>query len=111
MGIGFFFSSRRRHTRLTCDWEFRRVLFRSGSGARAQKDAGAIEIMARITPTGARPEPVRQFTFYILTKSYSEIVKRSEERRVGKSVDIGGCRRIKKEIILYIIGIHTIVCK
>src|SRR6266571_3310136 len=25
----FFFSSRRRHTRLTCDWSFRRVLFRS----------------------------------------------------------------------------------
>src|SRR5690242_20979532 len=32
----FFFSSRRRHTRLTCGLEFRRVLFRSGlSGARA----------------------------------------------------------------------------
>src|SRR5438309_11626443 len=51
-----------------------------GSGARAPKDAGAIEIMARITPTGARPEPVRQFTFYILTKSYSEIVKEVEEK-------------------------------
>src|SRR5260370_1142396 len=25
----FFFSSRRRHTRFKCDWEFRRVLFRS----------------------------------------------------------------------------------
>src|SRR5205085_2828978 len=25
----FFFSSRRRHTRFDCDWEFRRVLFRS----------------------------------------------------------------------------------
>src|SRR3989454_4510347 len=51
-----------------------------GSGARAQTDAGALEIMARITPTGARPEPVRQFTFYILTKSYSEIVKEVEEK-------------------------------
>ena len=49
-----------------------------GSGARAQTDAGALEIIARITPTGARPEPVRQFTFYILTKSYSEIVKEVE---------------------------------
>lgn len=36
--------------------------------------------MARITPTAARPEPVRQFTFYILTKSYSEIVKEVEEK-------------------------------
>jgi hypothetical protein len=36
--------------------------------------------MARITPTAARPEPVRQFTFYILTKSYMEIVKEVEEK-------------------------------
>jgi len=50
------------------------------SGARAQSDSGAIEFVARITPTAARPEPVRQFTFYILTKSYSEIVKEVEEK-------------------------------
>jgi hypothetical protein len=31
--------------------------------------------MARITPTAAHPEPVRQFTFYVLTKSYSDISK------------------------------------
>src|SRR5260370_15176917 len=48
--------------------------------ARAQGDSGALEITARITPTGARPEPVRQFTFYILTKSYSDIVKDVEEK-------------------------------
>jgi len=48
--------------------------------AQAQSDSGALEIAARITPTGARPEPVRQFTFYILTKSYSEIVKEVEEK-------------------------------
>jgi hypothetical protein len=50
------------------------------SGARAQSDSGALEITARITPTGARPEPVRQFTFYVLTKSYSDIVKEVEEK-------------------------------
>src|SRR5713226_4067934 len=50
------------------------------SGARAQGNFGALEIAARITPTGARPEPVRQFTFYILTKSYSEIVREIEEK-------------------------------
>jgi hypothetical protein len=49
-------------------------------GAHAQGDSGALEIAARITPTGARPEPVRQFTFYILTKSYSEIVKEVEDK-------------------------------
>ncbi len=50
------------------------------SGARAQGNFGALEIAARITPTGARPEPVRQFTFYILTKSYADIVKEVEEK-------------------------------
>jgi hypothetical protein len=50
------------------------------SGARAQAEAGGLEIIAHITPTGARPEPVRQFTFYILTKSYSEIVKEIEDK-------------------------------
>ena len=48
--------------------------------ARAQSDAGAVEIVARITPTAARPEPVRQFTFYLLTRSYSEIVKEVEDK-------------------------------
>jgi hypothetical protein len=47
---------------------------------RAQSDSGALELTARITPTAARAEPVRQFTFYILTKSYTEIVKEVEEK-------------------------------
>lgn len=46
----------------------------------AQTDAGALELVARITPTAARPEPVRQFTFYLLTKSYAEIVREVEEK-------------------------------
>jgi hypothetical protein len=49
------------------------------NGAQAQSDTGALEMIARITPTAARPEPVRQFTFYVLTKSYSEIVKEVED--------------------------------
>jgi len=52
----------------------------SASGARAQGDAGALEVVARITPTAARPEPVRQFTFYVLTRSYAEIVKEVEAK-------------------------------
>jgi len=48
--------------------------------ARAQSETGALELIARITPTAARPEPVRQFTFYILTKSYAQIVKEVEEK-------------------------------
>lgn len=52
------------------------------SSARAQNSAGTLEITARITPTAARPEPVRQFTFYILTKSYADIAKEVEEGNV-----------------------------
>jgi hypothetical protein len=48
-----------------------------GPGGRAQTASsnGTLELAARITPTSARPEPVRQFTFYLLTKSYEEIAK------------------------------------
>lgn len=48
--------------------------------ASAQAPTGTLEIAARITPTSARPEPVRQFTFYVLTKSYTEIVKEIERK-------------------------------
>jgi len=48
------------------------------SALAAQAGTGAIEMTARVTPTGARPEPVRQFTFYVLTKSYADIIKEVE---------------------------------
>jgi hypothetical protein len=54
--------------------------FLFATGAAAQSTTGTLEFSARITPTAARPEPVRQFTFYILTKSYTEIVKEVEEK-------------------------------
>ena len=50
------------------------------TAALAQTDTGTLDLTARITPTAARPEPVRQFTFYVLTKSYAEIVKEIEEK-------------------------------
>jgi hypothetical protein len=43
---------------------------------------GTLDLTARITPTAARPEPVRQFTFYILTKSYADIAKEVESADV-----------------------------
>jgi hypothetical protein len=46
--------------------------------ARAQS-AASLDITARVTPTAAQPEPVREFTLYILTKSYTEIAKDVEE--------------------------------
>ena len=44
----------------------------------AQTSTGTLDLTVHITPTGARPEPVRQFTLYILTKSYADIVKEVE---------------------------------
>jgi hypothetical protein len=55
--------------------------------AGAQSSSGALDITARITPTAARPEPVRQFTFYILTKSYEDIAKEVEAGDVIPSRD------------------------
>jgi hypothetical protein len=40
----------------------------------AGQGSGSIDLSARITPTGARSEPVRQFEFYVLTKSYADVV-------------------------------------
>jgi hypothetical protein len=66
--------------RATCiSWAILAVLVCFAHTARAQNSAGTLDITARITPTAARPEPVRQFTFYILTKSYANIAKEVEE--------------------------------
>jgi hypothetical protein len=43
--------------------------------AQTNGNTGALQLTARITPTAARPEPVRQFTFYILTKSYADVAQ------------------------------------
>ncbi len=55
------------------------VLVCFACATRAQNSAGTIDITARITPTAARPEPVREFMFYILTKSYADIAREVEE--------------------------------
>lgn len=44
----------------------------------AQSKTGSVDLYARIAPTGARPEPVRQFSFYVLTKSYADVIKEVE---------------------------------
>ncbi len=50
--------------------------------ARAQSSAASLDITARVSPTAARPEPVRQFTLYILTKSYADIAKNIADQDV-----------------------------
>src|SRR5450432_2327824 len=44
----------------------------------AQSGTGSLDITAQITPTGGRPEPVRQFPLCLLTKSYADISKEVE---------------------------------
>ncbi len=39
----------------------------------AAQSTGRVEFAARVTPTGGRPEPVRQLTFYLLRKSLEDI--------------------------------------
>ena len=51
-----------------------------GPASFGQRAAGTLDLTARIAPTGARPEPVRQFTFYILTKSYADILKEAADQ-------------------------------
>src|SRR5690242_20933277 len=93
----FFFSSRRRHTRLTCDW-FRRVLFRSG--AAWQPVASAAIVRSGVAELDARTErrvPAAAGKASMATRG--ELVRdgapdrgavgvaaplRSEERRVGE---------------------------
>jgi|SRR5215467_1564385 len=55
-------------------------VFGGRAAAQSARGTGALEFSARITPTAARSEPVRQFTFYILTKSYADIVKEEEAK-------------------------------
>ena len=54
--------------------------FTGAVALRAQSGAGALEFTAKVTPTAAKAEPAREFTIYLLTKSYDQIVKELDER-------------------------------
>ncbi|HTG30877.1 MAG TPA: hypothetical protein VK818_21870 [Methylomirabilota bacterium] len=53
-------------------------LMGASSFAQTATGTGGLQLTARITPTAARPEPVRQFTFYILSKSYAAVSQEVE---------------------------------
>jgi hypothetical protein len=55
--------------------------------ANAQIANGNLDFIARISPTAARPEPARQVTFYLLTKSYAEICKDVEAQDAAPDRD------------------------
>src|SRR5688572_32547829 len=82
----FFFSSRRRHTRFDCDWS---------------SDVCSSDLVARLFD-----DPLHEAV--IVGNDHAEALiifdllgpdhtSRSEERREGKSVDLGGRRIIKKK--------------
>src|SRR5690554_7476727 len=95
----FFFSSRRRHTRCGRDWSSdvcssdlknhygTKIYDYLASGSHilfSPPDSSIVEDLIRNHENGS------------VANTAEEVVQRSEERRVGKSVDIDVCRIIKK---------------
>src|SRR2546427_11126908 len=107
MWASIFFASRRRHTRLDCDWSsdvcssdlyvagiFVLGLFSSGMGIRAIRKGH--EYYRRANYKKTLLEDVLGLA--------TPLKNRSEERRVGESVDLGGRRIIKKKKSEYLVG-------
>ena len=53
----------------------------------AAQAQGRIDFDAQVAPTGGRPEPVRQMTFFLLSKSMDEV--RSEALQLEPPPDFG----------------------
>src|SRR5256885_15979983 len=87
-GRFFFFSSRRRHTRLQGDW----------SSDVCSSDLRAARCVC--LPRRCRAGPASATGQYRPSQTPGPVAHRagrSEERRVGKGVDLGGRRIIKKK--------------
>ncbi len=54
---------------------------------RAKGQLGSVEFVARVAPTGGRPEPVRELTFYLLRRSLDDIQKEAEESEPKPELD------------------------
>src|SRR5690242_21780711 len=80
----FFFSSRRRHTRLTCDWS---------------SDVCSSDLRIDLLLSHLHLDHIVGLGFFapLFREDLTITIWRSEERRVGKSVDLGGRRIIKKK--------------
>src|SRR2546427_9095640 len=87
--VSFFFSSRRRHTRFDCDWSS--DVCSSDLVARTR---ALLRRVQRLQPAPTASAAPADALFSIDPQGQRV---RSEERRVGKSVDLGGRRIIKKK--------------
>jgi hypothetical protein len=54
---------------------------------KAAQSTGRVEFAARVTPTGGRPEPVRQLTFYLLRKGLEDIRTEAQESAPPPDLD------------------------
>ncbi len=54
---------------------------------RAAAQAGSLQFVARITPSGGIDEPVRSFPFYLLSKSYADIQKEAAAVSPGANMN------------------------
>ncbi len=78
------------------------------AGQSVSGGTGSLEFFARVTPTAARSEPVRQFTFFILTKSYADIVKEEEAKDpVPKREDFIDGLKVSPELRTWLKGHDT----
>src|SRR5438876_6712438 len=85
----FFFSSRRRHTRWTGDWSSDVC---SSDLVKTFESLSDAELEVKLQKAADRFLSYRKTPF----AERARLIERSEERRVGKSVDLGG-RRISKK--------------
>src|SRR5690242_21953774 len=99
----FFFSSRRRHTRLTCDWSSDVCSSDLGTGAIfLSGNDNIIHDNVLISSTWIHTVNTSWLADIQVGGSRNnvhdntvQLTGRSEERRVGKSVDLGGRRSSK----------------
>src|SRR3712207_9319540 len=85
----FFFSSRRRHTRYWRDWSSDVC----SSDLQASLTTQPRALTSRLPSSAVQGRRVREGR----DSQEQDDEERSEERRVGKSVDLGGRRIIKKK--------------
>src|SRR5690606_39697467 len=104
----FFFSSRRRHTRFSRDWSFRRVLFRSSRilfrmnsdllTDKKANDTASEFIRSKIREIVKDPETAAKLTAFDHPYAAKRPpIDRSEERRVGKECRAGWSEHLSQK--------------
>src|SRR5690348_18232786 len=105
----FFFSSRRRHTRWTGDWSFRRVLFRSLSWDNPFINAPLV--YENVTAIRDKYPPFSAADFVYGPYFYPKYEFRSEERRVGKECRHRGSAAAEKKKARLLYGSSATSCR